>query len=105
MVSEKSFDEEMTINHLTTLLKKNDNETNNDLENFKKENNYFLKIQNCFKGCDLTFYLNIKKTKLEKMKVCVRMKENGFEDLEKDKNEMIGFIKKQISFDLLKELI
>ena len=95
----------MTINHLTTLLKKNDNETNNDLENFKKENNYFLKIQNCFKVCDLSFYLNIKKTKLEKMKVCVRMKENGFEDLEKDKNEMIGFIKKQISFDLLKELI
>ena len=87
------------------LLKPNNNELLNDLKNVKKQNNYFLKMKDCFKGCDLNFCLNIKQTKSDKMKVCVRIKQNGFAGINDDGGDMIGFIKNEISFDLLKELI
>jgi len=105
VVSEKKFDEEIIINHLLKLLKNNKTKLINDLENVKKKKNYVIKIQDSFKGCNLSLCINIKKTKKDEMKLCVRIKENGFAEVYEFKENVIAFIKRAISFDIFKELI
>jgi len=103
IVSEKNFVEEITINHLFKLLNNHKKEFNNDLEN--KSNNYFIKIQDSFKGCYLSLCINLKKNKEGKMKLSVRIKENGLSELGEEKEEAISLIKQEISLDLFKGLI
>jgi len=97
VVSEKNYDEETSINNLMKLVNDNKNELIQDLDNLKKENNYFLIIKDTFKGYELPLCINIKKNKEEKTKLCVRIKENGFFDLCIDQEEVIAYIKQEIS--------
>jgi len=97
IVSEKNYDEETSINNLMKLVNDNKNELIQDLDNLKKENNYFLIIKDTFKGYELPLCINIKKNKEEKTKLCVRIKENGFFDLCIDQEEVIAYIKQEIS--------
>ena len=106
VISEKEFDEELIINHLTRLMLNNKNTLKDALQNQKNKNNYFIKIQEfSYKELDLSFCINIKKNKKEKLKLSVRIKKNGFAEFGMDNKEIIGFIEREIYFNLFKELI
>ena len=105
VVSEKNFDEEIMINNLMKLLN-NKNKLIDDLKNEKKKNNYFIKIQDfSYKEFDLSFCINIKKTKEKKLKLSVRIKKNAFSEIADEDKKIIDFIKREISFDIFKEII
>jgi len=100
-VSEKNFDEEIIINHFLHLLNNNKNELIDDLENVKKKRNFAIKIQDSFKGYDLSMFLDVKKNKDGKLKLSVRSKLI----LEEGKEELIDYIKREITCDIMKGLI
>ena len=105
IVSKKKFDEDITINHLVKLLNNNKNNLIDDLDNVKKVNNYWIKIQDSMQGFDLSLCIIITKTQEGKMNLCIRTKKNGLAGFVGNKEDIIVFIKREISFDLFGELI
>jgi len=76
-----------------------------DVDNVKKENNYVIKIHDSFFGCNLSLFINIRKTQEEKIELCVRSKKNGLVGFDESKVIAISFIKRHISFDIFGKLI
>jgi len=105
VVSQNKFDEDIMIHHLVKLLNNNKNNLIDDLDNVKKENNYWIKIQDSLQGHDLSLCINITKTQEGKMNLCIRTKKNGLASFLGNKEDIIAFIKREISFDLFGKLI
>ena len=76
-----------------------------DLKNEHKKHHYFIKIQDSFEGCFLSLCMNIKKNKKGQLKLWVISKENGLAGLDIGKDEVIDFLKRESSFDIMKRLI
>ena len=104
-VSDKNFDEKIIIIYLERLLNNNkNNELINDLENAKEKNSFAIKIQDSVQGLNWSLLLNFKKNKQGKLKLVARSKSNSLEGLEKIKQEMIAYIKREIFFDIMAQL-
>ena len=99
-VSEKQFNDEIAIGYLKKLLKKNQYKLIEDIENLKKKNSFFIKIQDFSQSeIDFSVCIHIKKTKMEKLKLCLRIKKNGFTQFGDELKEIIELIKREISIE------
>ena len=76
----------------------NKNELIDDLENVKRKRNFAIKIQDSFKGYEFSLFLHVKMNKDGKLKLSIRSKFI----LEEVKEELIDYIKKEITCDIMR---